>query len=170
MGLVQEFKEFALKGNMVDLAVGIIIGAAFGVLINSLVNDIIMPPIGKLVGGLDFSNYYASLSEKVDAANAELAKAAATQPGAGTGVFAAPNAATRLPLADARKLGPVIAYGNFITLCINFVIVALAIFMVIKLMNRMRRKEAAKPEPPPGPTPEQKLLAEIRDILKQQRA
>src|SRR5688572_17078360 len=159
MGLVQEFKEFALKGNMVDLAVGLIIGAAFGVLVNSLVNDIIMPPIGKLVGNLDFTNYYASLSDKVDAANIELARnAAATQPAA---------AAPRLPLADARKLGPVIAYGNFITLCINFVIVALAIFVVIKLMNRMRRKEAAKPEPPPGPTPDQKLLTEIRDLLRQ---
>ena len=162
MGLVQEFKEFALKGNMVDLAVGLIIGAAFGVLVNSLVNDIIMPPIGKLAGGLDFSNYYFSLSDKVDAANAARA---ATQPGAG-----AFDTAARLPLADARKLGAVIAYGNFITLCINFVIVAMAIFMVIKAMNRLRRKEAAAPASPPGPTPDQKLLTEIRDILRQQRA
>jgi large conductance mechanosensitive channel len=171
MGLVQEFKEFALKGNMVDLAVGIIIGAAFGLLVNSLVNDIIMPPLGKVVGGLDFSNYYVSLSDKVDAANGELArKVAATQPGAGTGAFAALDTATRLPLAEARKLGPVIAYGNFITLCINFLIVALAIFLVIKGMNKLRRKEAAAPAPPPGPTPDQKLLTEIRDTLRQQRA
>lgn len=162
MGLVQEFKEFALKGNMIDLAVGIIIGAAFGVLVNSLVNDIIMPPIGKLVGGLDFSNYYVSLSDKVDDANAAQARAvAATQPGA---------AASRLPLAKARELGPVIGYGNFLTLCINFLIVALAIFLVIKGMNKLRRKEAAAPAPPPGPTPDQKLLTEIRDILRQQRA
>jgi len=127
--------------------------------VNSLVTDIIMPPIGRLVGNLDITNYYASLSDKVDAANIELARnAAATQPAA---------AAPHLPLADARKLGPVMAYGNFITLCINFVIVALAIFVVIKLMNRMRRKEAAKPEPPPGPTPDQKLLTEIRDLLRQ---
>jgi large conductance mechanosensitive channel len=153
---------------MVDLAVGLIIGAAFGVLVNSLVNDIIMPPIGKMVGGLDFSNYYVSLSDKVDAANAELARnVAATQPGAGAGALAAFDTATRLPLADARKLGPVIAYGNFVTLCINFLIVALAIFLVIKGMNRLRRKEAAKPEPPPGPTPDQKLLTEIRDLLRQ---
>jgi large conductance mechanosensitive channel len=125
------------------------------------VSDIIMPPIGKLVGGLDFSNYYVSLSDKVDAANAELTRTvAATQPGA---------SAPRLPLAAARALGPVIAYGNFITLCINFLIVALAIFLVIKMMNRLRRKEAAQPEPPPGPTPDQKLLTEIRDLLRQQR-
>jgi large conductance mechanosensitive channel len=169
MGLLKEFKEFALKGNMMDLAVGLIIGAAFGGLVNSLVNDIIMPPVGKLVGNLDFSNLYVSLSDKVDAANAALASnVAATQPGAGEGVMAAFDTATRLPLAEARAIGPVIAYGNFITLVINFLIIALCIFIVIKLMNRLRRKEEAAPAPPPGPTPDQKLLTEIRDVLKEQ--
>ena len=163
MGLFKEFKEFALKGNMIDLAVGLIIGAAFGALVNSLVADMIMPPIGKLIGNLDFSNLYISLSDKVDAANAEKARqVAATQPGVGEGML---STATRLPLSEARKLGPVLAYGNFITLLINFVIIALCIFAVIKGMNTLRRKEAAAPAPPPGPTPDQKLLTEIRDLL-----
>ena len=171
MGLIKEFREFALKGNMIDLAVGVIIGAAIGGLVNSLVSDIIMPPVGKLVGNLDFSNLYVSLSDKVDAANTELArKVATTQPGSGEGMLSAFDTATRLPLADARKLGPVLAYGNFITLLINFLIVALCIFAMIKAMNTLRRKEAAAPAPPPGPTPEQKLFTEIRDILRQQRA
>jgi large conductance mechanosensitive channel len=171
MGLLKEFREFALKGNMIDLAVGVIIGAAIGGLVNSLVSDIIMPPIGKLVGNLDFSNLYISLSDKVDAANGELArKVATTQPGAGAGVLGVFDTAARLPLVDARKLGPVLAYGNFITLMINFLIVALCIFAMIKAMNTLRRKEAAAPAPPPGPTPDQKLLTEIRDILRQQRA
>ena len=147
MGLVHEFKEFALKGNMVDLAVGIIIGAAFGAIVNSLVNDVVMPPLGYLTGGVDFSDKAVVLKDAVP------------------------------PVTDAagvvtQKARPavVLSYGKFINAVIQFLIVALAIFIVIKLMNRLRRKEAAKPEPPPGPTPDQKLLAEIRDILRQQRA
>src|SRR4051794_15532214 len=141
MGLVKEFKEFALKGNVVDLAVGVIIGAAFGGLIKSLVDDVLMPPIGKVVGNLDFSNLYISLSDKVDAANAGLVKAvAATQPGAGSGVMGAFDTATRLPLAKAKELGPVIAYGNFLTGLINFLIIAFCVFLLIKLMNTAVRK------------------------------
>ena len=169
MGFLKEFREFALKGNMIDLAVGVIIGAAFGGLIKSLVDDIIMPPIGRLVGNLDFSNLYISLSDKVDAANAELAhKVAATQPAVGQGVLGAFDTATRLPLAKARELGPVIAYGSFITLCINFAIIAFCIFLLIKLINSARKRfekqqAAAAPESAPA---EVQLLGEIRDILK----
>src|SRR4051812_47834688 len=138
MGLIKEFREFALKGNVVDLAVGVIIGAAFGGLIKSLVDDVLMPPIGKIVGNLDFSNLYISLSDKVDAVNAGMVKAvAATQPGVSGGMF---DTATRLPLAKAKELGPVIAYGNFLTGLINFVIIAFCVFMLIKLMNTAVRK------------------------------
>ena len=104
MGLIKEFREFALKGNVVDLAVGVIIGAAFGGLIKSLVDDVLMPPIGKIVGNLDFSNLYVSLSDKVDKANADLlTKVASTQPTAG-GMMSAFDSATRLPLAKAMQL------------------------------------------------------------------
>jgi large conductance mechanosensitive channel len=172
MGLLKEFREFAMRGSVVDLAVGVIIGAAFGKIVSSLVEDVIMPPIGKIIGGLDFSNLYVSLSDKVDAANAEMAtKIAATQPAAGgvmssvTGVF---DTATRLPLVEAKKLGPVIAYGNFITVLINFLIVAFCIFLLIKAINtakrRFEREQAAAPEA--APSAEVKLLGEIRDLLK----
>ena len=136
--MLKEFKEFALRGNVVDLAVGIVIGAAFGGIVNSMVGDIIMPVIGAVTGGLDFSNYFTPLSKAVNASN----------------------------LADAKKQGAVLAWGNFITLCINFAIVAFALFIVVRLMNRLKRTE---PPPPtaPKPTPEQVLLTEIRDILKQ---
>ena len=170
MGLIKEFREFALKGSVIDLAVGVIIGAAFGGLVKSLVDDVLMPPIGKLVGNLDFTNLYVSLSDKVDAANAELAhRVATTQPGAAEGVLKAFDTAARLPLAKARELGPVVAYGNFITLVINFVIVALVIFMLIQLINRARRRfekqQAAEPASAPADV---QLLAEIRDLLKSQ--
>lgn len=177
MGLLKEFREFAMRGSVVDLAVGVIIGAAFGKIVSSLVEDVLMPPIGKLVGGLDFSNLYISLSDKIDAANTEIAqRIAATQPAA-EGVAAAAKSITavfdtgaRLPLAEARRLGPVIAYGNFITVGINFLIVAFCIFMVIKLMNtakkRFEKEQAAAPAPPP---PDVVLLTEIRDLLKQGR-
>jgi large conductance mechanosensitive channel len=153
------------------LAVGVIIGAAFGGLIKSMVDDILMPPIGKIVGNLDFSNLYISLSDKVDAANAALVhKVAATQPDAVGGVMSAFDTAARLPLGDARKLGPVIAYGNFITGLINFVIVAFCVFLLIKVMNTAMRKferqkaqEAAAPAVPPADV---QLLTEIRDLLK----
>jgi len=178
MGIVSEFREFAMKGNVVDLAVGVIIGAAFGTVTKSMVDDLLMPPIGRLVGKLDFSNLYVSLSDKVDAANASLAqKIAATQPSTtqGSDVFGKAlsfaDTSTRLPLAKARELGPVIAYGNFLTQLINFVIVAFCVFLVVKLMNTAKRKfekqQAAAPPPPPNR--QEQLLAEIRDLLKHEK-
>lgn len=175
MGLLKEFRDFAMRGNVVDLAVGVIIGAAFSGVTKSMVDDILMPPIGKLVGNLDFSNLYISLSDKIDAANAaRAAAAAATQPagdGLVSGVMSVFDTATRLPLAQARALGPVIAYGNFITVLINFIIVAFCVFIVVKLMNatrrRLEREKAAAPPPPAPPSRQEQLLAEIRDLLKQ---
>ena len=142
MGLVTEFKEFAMKGNVVDLAVGVIIGAAFGKIVTSAIDDLIMPLVGKALGNTDFSNLYVALSDKIVQVNGQWPA-----------------------LADARKLGPVFAYGNFITVLINFIILAFIIFLMIRTMNKMRKKEEAKPTPAPGPTPEQKLLMEIRDAL-----
>ncbi|MFT3787947.1 MAG: large conductance mechanosensitive channel protein MscL [Tepidisphaeraceae bacterium] len=170
MGLIQEFRDFAVKGNAIDLAVGVILGAAFGKIVTSIVEDVLMPPIGKLTGGLDFSNMYVSLSDKVDAANAEsvqkVAKAAATQPGLVQQGSNFLEAAGRLPLADAKKLGPVIAYGNFITIAIQFIIVAFCVFLLIKMINKMKRAPAPASATPP-PTPEDVLLLrEIRDSLK----
>lgn len=175
MGLIKEFREFAMRGNVVDLAVGVIIGAAFGKIVSSLVEDVIMPPIGYVAGNLDFSNLYLSLSAKVDAANAALvAKAAATRPaaegiaGAAGSVLTAFDTASRLPLVEAKKLGPVIAYGSFLTITINFLIVAFCIFIIIKLMNtaqkRFEREKAAAA--PPAPPEDVLLLREIRDALK----
>jgi large conductance mechanosensitive channel len=142
--MLKEFRDFAMKGNVVDLAVAVIIGAAFGAIVNSLVGDIIMPIIGAITGvitgggGLDFSNYFLPLSHKVDASN----------------------------LADAKKQGAVLAYGSFLTLTLNFLVVAFALFMVIRLMNKLMRKEAAAPSAPPKPSEEVVLLTEIRDLLK----
>jgi len=136
--MLKEFREFALKGNVVDLAVGVIIGVAFGAIVNSLVGDIIMPIIGSITGGLDFSNYFTGLSKAVTATN----------------------------LADAKKQGAVLAWGNFLTLTINFMIVAFVLFIVIRLMNKLKRKEEAAPAAPPKPTRQEELLAEIRDLLK----
>jgi len=135
--MLKEFREFAMKGNVVDLAVGVIIGVAFGSIVNSLVGDIIMPIIGAITGGLDFSNYFTGLSKAVTASN----------------------------LADAKKQGAVLAWGNFLTLTINFLIVAFVLFIVIRLMNKLKRNEAA-PAAPPKPTRQEELLAEIRDLLK----
>jgi large conductance mechanosensitive channel len=131
-----EFKEFALKGNALSLAIGVIIGAAFGKIVDALVNDIIMPIIG-IAGKADFSNYYIPLSSTVTATN----------------------------LADARKQGGVLAYGDFISVIINFAIVAIALFIVIKLINTMTRQAAKEPPPPAPPTQEVVLLTEIRDQL-----
>ncbi len=137
MSMVSEFKEFALKGNVMDLAVGVIIGAPFGKILDSLVCDIIMPLVGKVVGGLDFSNYFLPL---------------------------AGQAATTL--VEAKKAGAVLAYGSFITVVLNFAILAFIIFMMVKQMNRLKRAEAPA-APPPTPTPEDVLLLrEIRDALK----
>ena len=135
--MLKEFRDFAMKGNVVDLAVAVIIGAAFGAIVTSLVNDIIMPIIGS-IGGLDFSNYFIGLSKNVTATN----------------------------LVDAKKQGAVLAYGNFLTLAINFLIVAFVLFMVIRAMNKLKRKDEAAPAAPPKPTAEVELLTEIRDLLK----
>ena len=140
MGLIKEFKEFAMRGNVVDLAVGVIIGAAFGGIVKSLTEDVIMPLVGKVVGKMDFTNYYVPLSDTVPAG---------------------------LALAEAKKLGAVLAYGNFLTILLNFVILAFCIFMMVKAMNRMRKKEEAKPAAAPISTPTEKLLGEIRDLLQQ---
>ena len=139
--MLKEFKEFALRGNVMDLAVGVIIGAAFGTIVNSVVNDLIMPLVG-IVFKADFSNLYIPLSEKVSAA-----------------VEADPN----LPLAKARELGPVFAWGNFLTVVINFLILAFIIFLLVKGMNSLKKKEEAKPAEAPADV---KLLTEIRDLLR----
>jgi large conductance mechanosensitive channel len=136
--MLKEFRAFAMKGNVVDLAVAVIIGAAFGAIVSSLVADIIMPIVGAVTGGLDFSNYFAPLAKSVTATN----------------------------LADAKKQGAVLAYGNFMTLTLNFLIVAFVLFIVIQLMNRLKRKDEAKPAEPPKPSAEVVLLTEIRDLLK----
>jgi large conductance mechanosensitive channel len=135
--MLKEFRDFAMKGNVVDLAVAVIIGAAFGAIVNSLVNDIIMPIIGAF-GSLDFNNYFLALSKNVTATN----------------------------LADAKKQGAVMAYGSFITLTVNFVVVAFVLFIVIRLMSQLKHREAAAPAAPPKPSEEVVLLTEIRDLLK----
>ena len=150
MGLMKEFREFALKGNVIDLAVGVIIGAAFGKIVSSVIEDMIMPVVG-LAGNVDFSNLYFGLTEKVR-----------------TAVEVAAKAGTPLGLSDARKVGPVLAYGNFITITINFLILAFCIFMVVKAFNTARKRfEKEQPAAAAaGPTPTEKLLTEIRDVLK----
>ncbi len=136
MSMASEFKEFALKGNVMDLAVGVIIGGAFGKIVDSLVGDIIMPIVGKIIGNVDFSNMYVALSGQE----------------------------AGLALAEAKKAGSVLAYGNFITIAINFIILAFVIFQLVKMMNRMKKAESP---PAPPPTPDDiLLLREIRDALK----
>ena len=137
MSFAAEFKKFALKGNVVDLAVGVIIGAAFGSIVTSLVSDVIMPIIGAATGGLDFSNYFTPLSKAVTATN----------------------------IADAKKQGAVLAWGNFLTLTINFIIITFVLFLVIRLMNKLKRKEEAAPATPVV-SREVELLTEIRDLLR----
>ena len=134
--MLKEFRDFSMKGNVVDLAVGVIIGAAFGSIVSSLVADIIMPVVGAITGGLDFSNYFAPLSKAVTATN----------------------------LADAKKQGAVLAWGNFLTLTLNFVIVAFVLFLVIRFINKLKRRDEAAP--PPKPTRQEELLTESRDLLK----
>lgn len=140
MGIIKEFQEFAVKGNVMDMAVGIIIGGAFGTIVKSLVNDIIMPPIGLALGGVDFSDLFINLSE-----------------------------VQYQSLAAAQEAGaPVIAYGSFINNVISFLIVAWAVFLLVKGMNRLQKKAEAEPTPAEAPPPpkEQVLLEEIRDLLK----
>jgi len=147
MKIIQEFKAFAMRGNVVDLAIGVIIGAAFGKIVSALVADVIMPPIGRLIGNLDFSNLYLSLSDKVTQAQA---------------AYAAANNGSHLSLLDAQKAGPVLAWGDFVTVTLNFIIVAFCIFLLVKGVNKLsRHEEAAAP-----PTPTEQLLTEIRDLLK----
>ncbi len=142
---VNEFREFILKGNAFDLAVGVIIGAAFSSIVTSLVNDILMPPIGFILGGIDFSNYYADLTSFFG--------------------FAEP-----LPALDAAERAghAVIAYGRFINALINLIIVGFVIFMLVKQINRFRRREQAAPSTPPAPPEDVRLLTEIRDLLARQ--
>jgi large conductance mechanosensitive channel len=135
--MLEDFKKFALRGNVVDLAVGVIIGVAFGAIVSSLVADIIMPVIGAIAGGLDFSNYFVKLSSKVTADS----------------------------LVEAKKQGAVLAYGNFLTIVLNFLIVAWVLFIVIRAMSKLQKKEDAAP---PKPSQEVELLTEIRDVLKAQ--
>jgi large conductance mechanosensitive channel len=134
--MLKEFRNFAMKGNVVDLAIGVIIGAAFGKIVESLVGDMFMPLLGAIVGGLDFSNYFVVLSSKV----------------------------TAVSLEEARKQGAVLAWGNFLTIAINFAIIAFALFVVVKGINRMKRKEEAKAAPARADV---QLLTEIRDLLTQ---
>ena len=137
--MLKEFRDFAMRGNVIDLAFGVIIGVAFGAIVNSLVNDIIMPPIGYIMGGLDFSNHFIDLTEP----------------------------STTLTLAAAKEAKhAVIAYGSFINTIINFLIIAFALFMVVKQINRFHKKEEAAPA---GPTPTEALLMEIRDELRKGR-
>lgn len=140
MSVVSEFREFISKGNVMDLAVGVIIGGAFGGIVTSLTNDIIMPIVGAVFGGFDFSNYFLPLSSAVDAP----------------------------ALVDARKQGAVLAYGNFITVVLNFLILAFIIFLMVKAMNELRRRalrEKQEPTAPDAPPADVALLTEIRDLL-----
>jgi large conductance mechanosensitive channel len=137
--MLEDFKKFALRGNVVDLAIGVIIGAAFTGVVNSLVGDIITPILGAITGGLDFSNYFVPLSAKV----------------------------TATTLVEAKKQGAVLAWGNFITLTINFIIIAFVLFLVIRAMSKLIKEEAAKAPPI---SKQEQLLAEIRDLLKQNRS
>ena len=137
MSFASEFKEFALKGNVMDLAVGVIIGGAFGKIVDSIVGDLIMPIVGKIFGGLDFNNYFIPLAGQ--------------------------SATT---LVEAKKAGAVIAYGSFITVAINFVILAFIIFLMVKQMNRMKRGAPAAPAAPAATPEDVMLLREIRDSLR----
>ncbi|MBP9219137.1 MAG: large conductance mechanosensitive channel protein MscL [Sterolibacterium sp.] len=141
MSVMQEFREFALKGNVVDLAIGVIIGGAFGKIVDSVVADLIMPLVGRAIGGLDFSNYFIALKD--------------VPPG------------VVMTLAEVKKAGiPVFAYGNFITILLNFLILAFIIFMMVKQINRLKREAPAAPAEPPVTPEDVLLLREIRDALK----
>lgn len=133
MSILNEFREFAMKGNVVDLAIGVVIGTAFGAITNSLVADVIMPPLGVLMGGLDFSHY-----------------------------------ALTLAAAEDDKPATILSYGKFVQTLFNFLIVAWAMFVIVKLMNRLRRAPAPAPEAPPAPPRSEVLLEEIRDLLKKE--
>ncbi|WAC29422.1 large conductance mechanosensitive channel protein MscL [Ancylobacter sp. SL191] len=135
--MLKEFREFAVKGNVVDLAIGVIIGAAFGQIVSSIVSDLFMPLVGAVAGGLDFSNHFVGLSSSV----------------------------TATTLAAAREQGAVFAYGHFLTVVINFLVIAWILFLVVKGINRLRRNAQHELPPPAPPTKEELLLTEIRDLL-----
>jgi large conductance mechanosensitive channel len=138
MGLIQEFREFAVKGNAIDLAVGVIVGGAFGKIISSLVDDVIMPPIGLLVGGVDFNNLFVNL---------------------GSGEYPT--------LAAAKAAGaPTLNYGSFLQTMMDFLIIVWVVFLMVRLINRMRRRQEEAPAAPPAPAEEVVLLREIRDALR----
>jgi large conductance mechanosensitive channel len=137
MGMASEFREFAVKGNVIDLAVGVIIGGAFGKIVDSIVGDLIMPIVGRIFGGLDFSNHFIALAGQ-----------------------------TATTLAEAKKAGPVLAYGSFITVSLNFLILAFIIFVMVKQINRLKREAEAPPAPPPATPEDVVLLREIRDALR----
>jgi large conductance mechanosensitive channel len=143
MGFVKEFKEFAVKGNVIDLAVGVIIGGAFGKIVDSVVKDLVMPLVSAIIGQPDFSNMYVVLKG---------------------------NVPDKTPLAEAQKVpeAVIFAYGNFLTVAINFLLLAMIIFIMVKALNASKRKqeEKAPPPPPPAPSETEKLLVEIRDLLK----
>ena len=143
--MIQEFKQFALRGNVVDLAVAVVIGAAFGAIVTSLVNDVIMPIIGAITGGLDFSSYYLPLSS---------------------------NVPFGLPYAAAKEQGAVLGYGQFLTSAVNFAIIALVLFLVIRVINRLKRRQDAEADVPAAPEipADVKLLSEIRDLLASRAA
>ena len=136
--MLEEFKKFALRGNVIDLAVGVVIGAAFGKIVDSLVSDIIMPIIGAILGGLDFSNYFIGLNKAV----------------------------TAPVLVEAKKQGAVLAYGSFLTVAVNFIIIAFVLFIVIKAIGKLQRKKEEAPLVPSPKPDDVVLLAEIRDLLK----
>lgn len=139
--MINEFKDFIMKGNVMDLAVGVIIAGAFALITASLVGDIIMPVVGWIFGGLDFSNYFIPLGEGV----------------------------TATTLAEAKERGAVLAWGNFLTTVINFVIIGFIIFWMVKTVKRFEEKKEEEPAPEPEPTPQEVLLAEIRDVLKSKK-
>ena len=137
--MLEEFKKFAMRGNVVDLAIGVIIGAAFGKIVSSLVDDIIMPIIGRIFGGLDFTNYFVGLT----------------------------SAASQATTYDAaKKAGATLGYGTFITVTVNFLIIAWVLFLVVRGINRVSKQEEAAPAPPAPPPPQEVLLTEIRDLLR----
>lgn len=139
MSFIKEFKTFAMRGNVIDMAIGIIIGGAFGKIVSSLVSDIIMPPVGLLIGGVKFEQLKVILKQAhTDAATGQVTEAVSLN------------------------------YGNFIDTALDFLIVAFSIFLFVKLINKLKKKEAAQPAPPPAPTKEEQLLAEIRDLLKKE--
>ena len=148
MSIAKEFKEFAMRGNVVDLAVGVIIGAAFGKIVTSLVNDVLMPPIGKALGGVNFADLFINLDR------AKVAK----------------DGSAITSLVQAKEAGAaVIAYGSFINQIIDFIIVAFCVFLLVKLINRVRAKAPEPAKAPPAAPPQEKLLTEIRDLLKERR-